>query len=187
MNYSEYQQLAARTHNPELTLEGGRACYSMGLAGEASEVAEYLKTVVFYGRPLNVVTLIKELGDVHWYDVMVAKMFDIDGDEIVPVPSELDPKDMAGQTLHLYYAISVASAAGAANDYLKKVLFHGHAFDRDRLIVELGKLRWYLAKAAEIVGISEAQVIQANVDKLRARYPDGFSKAASQNRAAHDQ
>lgn len=40
---------------------------AMGLAGEAGEVADLLKKVLFHDRELDRDKLIQELGDVRWY------------------------------------------------------------------------------------------------------------------------
>lgn len=186
-SYSEYQELAMRTHNHGLSLTEARACYGMGLAGEAGEAADYLKSLLFTDRLAQHTLVLKELGDVHWYTVALAKMFDINADDIAPIGETFNgPHPLTENEKRVYYAMSLAGAAGTACDYVKKVLYHGHAFDRSRLVALLGRVRWCNLLTAGQFGASEMDVIEANVAKLRARYPDGFSKAASQNRAAGD-
>ena len=72
--------------------------------------------------------------------------------------------------------------AGEAIDILKKCLFQGHELEIDELIEELGDVMWYLAEAADAVGITLEDVARLNIDKLKKRYPDGFSSEASINR-----
>lgn len=72
--------------------------------------------------------------------------------------------------------------AGEVIDIVKKAIFQGHELDRDHLIEELGDCAWYLAVASEAVGVSLGEVFQRNIDKLKARYPEGFDKARSVNR-----
>jgi NTP pyrophosphatase (non-canonical NTP hydrolase) len=40
---------------------------SMGMAGEAGEVVDLVKKIVFYGRGMDPQKLIEEMGDLVWY------------------------------------------------------------------------------------------------------------------------
>lgn len=64
--------------------------------------------------------------------------------------------------------------AGECIDILKKHLFQGHELDREHIAKELGDIAWYLALSASAIGYDLETIMQMNVDKLRARYPDGF-------------
>lgn len=75
---------------------------------------------------------------------------------------------------------------GEAIDLMKKVLFQGHEFDREHMAKELGDIAWYLAVSADAIGYDLESILQMNVDKLRARYPDGFSMEQSLHRSAND-
>ena len=77
--------------------------------------------------------------------------------------------------------------AGEAIDILKKHLFQGHDLDREHLAKELGDVAWYLAVSADALGYSLEQILQMNVDKLRARYPGGFEAERSLHRAGEDE
>lgn len=76
--------------------------------------------------------------------------------------------------------------AGEAIDILKKHLFQGHSLDREHLAKELGDVAWYLAVTADAIGYELETVMQMNLDKLRARYPDGFDAKNSQERKEND-
>lgn len=76
--------------------------------------------------------------------------------------------------------------AGEAIDILKKHLFHGHELDKEHLAKELGDVAWYLAVSAEALGYDLETILQMNVDKLRKRYPSGFSAENSLHRAEGD-
>jgi NTP pyrophosphatase (non-canonical NTP hydrolase) len=54
--------------------------------------------------------------------------------------------------------------------------------DADKLRLELGDLAWYTAQAADALGLALSDVLQANLDKLATRYPEGFSSRASLER-----
>lgn len=77
----------------------------------------------------------------------------------------------------LIWSLGLAGEAGEVADFIKKVYGHGKAFDKEALKKELGDVLWYLSNLADAYGLTLAEVAQANVDKLRARYPNGFTVA----------
>lgn len=79
-------------------------------------------------------------------------------------------------------ALGLGGEAGEVQEILKKWLGHGHHLDREKLKKELGDVLWYLSSLATWAGLSLDDVASANLGKLRARYPDGFSHEASKNR-----
>lgn len=77
------------------------------------------------------------------------------------------------------FALGVAGEAGEVADLIKKHVGHGHPLDRAKVVKELGDVLWYVAVLAHQVDATLEEVAGANVAKLRARYPEGFSTAAS--------
>lgn len=80
------------------------------------------------------------------------------------------------------YSMGLSGEAGEVTDYLKKVVFHGHSMDREKLKDELGDVLWYLSNLAELMDIDLDEVASHNIDKLKKRYPDGFSEEKSRSR-----
>ena len=80
------------------------------------------------------------------------------------------------------FALGIAGEAGEVADLIKKKLGHGHTIEPHRIVKELGDVLWYTTALAVISGSSLAAVANMNVEKLRERYPDGFSPERSQNR-----
>lgn len=76
--------------------------------------------------------------------------------------------------------------AGEAIDILKKHLFQGHPLDCEHLAKELGDVAWYLAVSAAALGYTLEEVLEMNVKKLRARYPEGFKVERSVSRKTGD-
>ena len=79
-------------------------------------------------------------------------------------------------------ALGLAGESGEVADIIKKTFYHGHPLDKEALYRELGDVLWYLAVMADALGYDLDEIAQANVDKLRARYPEGFSEERSLNR-----
>lgn len=76
--------------------------------------------------------------------------------------------------------------AGEAIDIMKKFLFQGHELDKKHLAKELGDVAWYLAVTADALGYYLEDIFQMNIDKLKARYPDGFDPELSKHRKDGD-
>lgn len=81
-------------------------------------------------------------------------------------------------------ALGIAGEAGEVADLVKKELGHGHPRNPERMAKELGDVLWYIATLADNYGYSLAEVATMNIDKLKARYPGGFTEEASINRVA---
>ena len=78
--------------------------------------------------------------------------------------------------------MGLCGEAGEAIDLVKKHLHQGHDLDKEALVKELGDIAWYLAETATALDIPLEEVLQRNIEKLRRRYPEGFSTEHSVNR-----
>jgi NTP pyrophosphatase (non-canonical NTP hydrolase) len=82
-------------------------------------------------------------------------------------------------------ALGLAGESGEIADHVKKVMFHGHPLDdatRDKIAKEIGDILWYCAMGAKGIGITLGEIATMNVEKLKKRYPEGFSTENSLNR-----
>lgn len=82
--------------------------------------------------------------------------------------------------------LGLSGEVGEFNDMVKKWIFHEKEFDPDHAMKELGDILWYVAMICHSFGWSMDTVMQMNVDKLKARYPDGFDVELSAHRKAGD-
>ena len=71
-------------------------------------------------------------------------------------------------------AAGLSEEAGEVLSLVRKHAFQSKALDSARLHEELGDALWCLAMTARHAGTSLEAVAQANIAKLRARYPDGY-------------
>ena len=81
-------------------------------------------------------------------------------------------------------ALGLAGEAGEVADMMKKHLFHQHPLDREAIVKELGDCLWYVAAMATALDVDLDEVGARNIEKLRRRYPEGFSIERSLNRVA---
>ena len=93
---------------------------------------------------------------------------------------------LTASDLLLNAALGLCGESGEVADLLKKYHFQGHDLDLDHVAKELGDIAWYLAVGAYSIGYDLETILQMNVDKLKTRYPDGFSTDRSLHRAEND-
>lgn len=79
-------------------------------------------------------------------------------------------------------ALGLSGEAGEVADMVKKHLFHSHPLGRDEMVKELGDCLWYVAAMATALDIPLSEIGERNIEKLRRRYPEGFSAERSLNR-----
>jgi NTP pyrophosphatase (non-canonical NTP hydrolase) len=86
------------------------------------------------------------------------------------------------QIMTLWNAIGLAGESGEVCDLVKKGIFHQHGLDMEKLSEELGDVLWYLSALCSTLDISLEDVAQININKLKERYPNGFSSEGSKER-----
>jgi NTP pyrophosphatase (non-canonical NTP hydrolase) len=84
--------------------------------------------------------------------------------------------------LYSNFGLGIAGEAGEVADYIKKILYHGFDLEKDKLKKELGDVMWYVSMIAKTADMTLESVAIANIEKLQARYPEGFSTERSKNR-----
>lgn len=82
----------------------------------------------------------------------------------------------------LHASMGLVTEAGEFQDMLKKHFFYGKERDDVNLKEEIGDILWYCAVALEALGSDFESVMQTNIDKLKARYPEKFTEEAAENR-----
>lgn len=66
-------------------------------------------------------------------------------------------------------------------------MYQGHKeIGYDHFKKELGDLLWFVAEYCTAMGWNLEDIMQMNIDKLKARYPDGFDPEHSLHRAEGD-
>lgn len=88
-------------------------------------------------------------------------------------------KELSKKEILINSVMGLCGESGEAIDIVKKHLAHGHELNKNALAKELGDIAWYLAEAALALDMTLEEVFQMNIDKLKKRYPEGFSKEDS--------
>nr|WP_253256408.1 nucleoside triphosphate pyrophosphohydrolase family protein [Moorella sp. E306M] len=97
--------------------------------------------------------------------------------------AERTAKQIPKEQRYVNFAMGLAGETGEVVDYLKKVCFHGHPLDKNKLAEELGDLLWYIATIANTADLYLDRIADRNIEKLKKRYPEGFSEERSRERA----
>tara|TARA_B100002019_G_scaffold207402_1_gene180145 strand:+ start:514 stop:921 length:408 start_codon:yes stop_codon:yes gene_type:complete len=112
-----------------------------------------------------------------------------DGEAFTARIADLYASDFPTERL-LTAAVGMSAEAGEFTEVIKKMIFQGKPVNEENLFHlkrELGDVMWYVAQACMGLDISLDEVIEMNVDKLKARYPGGeFDVHYSENRKEGD-
>ena len=96
----------------------------------------------------------------------------------------INPKLMSHQK-EFHALTGLVAEVGELHGIYQKEL-QGHKFNDEHMLKECGDILWMLAELLTAGGYTLDDVAQMNIDKLRARYPDGFDTEHSLHRGADD-
>ncbi len=86
-------------------------------------------------------------------------------------------------------SIGMQAESGEFSEVIKKIIFQGKPFNEDEryhLKRELGDVLWYWVQGCTALGFTPQEVMEENIKKLEARYPNGFEVAKSEHRQVGD-
>ena len=96
--------------------------------------------------------------------------------------STLNP-ELSEKDVLINGVMGLCGESGEAIDLVKKWLAQGHELDKEKLAKELGDICWYLAETATAIGYDLEDIMSANIEKLKKRYPQGFEAERSIHRS----
>ena len=104
--------------------------------------------------------------------------------------NKLELEDDCNLPQLLTAALGLTAESGEFSEVVKKIILQGKPYNEDNVFHmkrELGDICWYLAQACMALDTTFDEVIEMNVDKLKARYPGGeFNVHKSENRVEGD-
>ena len=97
------------------------------------------------------------------------------------IDKKLLPKEIEYHALH-----GIVGEVGELHSIYQK-RYQGHLpTDWNHVQLELGDLLWFIAEYCTVMGWNLEDIMQMNIDKLKARYPEGFDVEHSLYRAKGD-
>ena len=104
--------------------------------------------------------------------------------------TDLDVQNDADIPRLLTAALGLTAESGEFTEVVKKIILQGKPYNEENIFHmkrELGDICWYLAQACMALDTTFDEIIEMNVDKLKARYPGGeFDVHKSENRKEGD-
>lgn len=178
LNMREYHHLAMRTspRDGHDKMENG----ILGLIGETGELVDLFKKFAFQSTPdaqLPSIRMAEELGDVLWYMVELA---DGMGMELCDICTSFALWDERAQQPHVRPSLrnTVVRLARQASILSREV----ERGDKYKIHQEMRHLIRLAARLGRIIGRPLTQIAWQNIEKLKARYPEGFSAEISMAR-----
>lgn len=203
MHVETYSDLALRTakrfDDPKMTYLHGY----LGVFGELGEICDALKRHQIYGRPLDLINLGEEIGDLTWYaNYMLRELPEVFDDVVVGDGTRVR-KDRKRVIATLFQDMPALVAAGLAERGTEayKLSAFGLISGAGRVLLELPLPVGYESSEAcrddieagvismfalafclcQVYGLDYAGLLDKNIDKLQVRYPDLFDS----DRAVH--
>ena len=111
--------------------------------------------------------------------------FMFNGNVNEPVKNDLDVfqeealrsmrSDLPYEAICSNMCMGLAGETGETVDIFKKHIYQGKDLDINDVIEEIGDILWYIANLCNVNKITMKECMESNVEKLRKRYPNGFS------------
>lgn len=199
LNLHDYQPLALRTEKPLPLLIDRLAHAGLGIDTETGELNTIIKRVHIYGKSLDDIGeskvdpatgLLKtktlrecageEIADVCWYVAIACDALGYDMGEFgVPSRGLTYPLDDLALNLQVY------SGKFADPVLLSKKLGRAslHGGDRTFALDVLANLMRVLSSVCDAMNLDLGLLLDANIAKLRERFPNAYSDAAAEARA----
>lgn len=180
--FKQYQELASRTANFEQEHE--EVNYAMGLAGESGELIDGFKKFIFHAHPINKSYIKKEAGDVLWYVSQLMRAFKL---QLFDFPKSIrfNVGDRDRNKIMMAACMEMSECVGKVSRIVYDFRFKQHNlsvfFEKD-LRVNLSIIVFQLNTLISYAGLTIEEVAEANIEKLKARYPEGFDPEKSINR-----
>jgi NTP pyrophosphatase (non-canonical NTP hydrolase) len=131
--------------------------------------------------------------DLNKYKEFVEKVTSIQSNETGSLTEQLhrlEADSDVNMSLLLTGGIGLSSETGEFNEIIKKCIFQGKPLNDEtvyHLKRELGDIMWYWISSCRALDLDPNEVIEENVNKLKARYPGGeFDVHYSENRKQGD-
>ena len=182
-NFKSYTELALRTESTKLPLTdavvtrglSNRLFHTiLGISTEINEVYDAIEDKAYY--EYDMVNILEEFGDMAWYLAIACdeRKLDIDYRDVY-----LSDNINKAQ---LFEISNIRKLNAAILDHSKKVMFYGKQLDDNLVDTTLTEIAQLVFISILSLDGNITNVLHANINKLKARYPDTFTDFHAENR-----
>ena len=193
-SFSRYQQLARRTQNPALTDRERILHAALGLCAEVEELRDEMSKVMS-GFLVQETEVAKETGDVMWMLAELCDAIHADMDVVLCRENLQMAESIRKNGSHEYAGPKpvtkwkniddIGQLAGCVAGCVQKT-FQGHPVNEAKIAYVIPAIVVRLVNLAPQYSFTLYQAMYQNIEKLKARYPDGFSADKSIHRKEYD-
>lgn len=163
MNFQEYLKESERTLI-DMGKEKNLLHASLGLITEFGELVDIYKRNIFYGKEIDIVNVKEELGDLMWYLAIIFRIF----------PQKLDYKSLEiTDKIRVLYSIQ---------DNINDIIRISDFYNLSEISFLVNSLYRNIERFAQLNNFTLEDVMQTNIDKLKARFPEKFTNELALNR-----
>ena len=183
MKFADYIPLAMRTCKP-LPVADHINHMGLGIVGEMGEIVDQLKKAYIYGKPLDQVNIIEEVGDVAYYVAGIVNLVPslhgfLDSAEL-PNSVNLERLHEAKSKVTRTILLNTMSATNLVVDLGVIVDVDGIASEDAESVAKT--LCMFLYATTVLLDVDLGQACEVNIAKLAKRYGDKYSDYAATNR-----
>jgi len=180
MDANEYQKQAARTliAEPDTTFTNEELAImiaALELGAKVGKVLEYVKKGICHRHGFDPRELHRLLCEMAVADIDL-RVTSVGGHD------KRKYQLFGNEQMLIWCALGLGGEAGEVMDQIGALAVSGLSVDRIGLIKELGDTDWYNAALCTLLGVPMGDVMQANIDKLKKRFPEGWGSEASKAR-----
>lgn len=153
-----------------------------GLVTESAELVDAIKKHVFYGKPLDVVNIKEELGDLLWYIAIPVRIFDLyldltqkNSNIYIRKKSNLVKQKEGLISYFLQFNEYIAKLQGVIINFSNNPTRTLHFSYFEDVIQEINLI-------CEIYNLDLSEIMDININKLKARFPLNFTNEHALNR-----
>lgn len=162
---SEYVESNIVKHNPDAELFLDKINQMHCVVGISTELSELIDAIA----KKDDVNVSEEIGDIFWYIANLERILNIDGTLPTPQAMVLYPDDWLIGHQELL-------------DHYKKAIFYGSDVNVEYVSTHIELCKKCCSGLLKNGGVEVNEVLDKNIDKLRVRYPDKFTKEDAENR-----
>ena len=169
MNLNEYQTQAKRTLARLASDRDDMLHMAMGVTTELAELLDIIKKNFAYGKPIDLVHVGEEIGDIYWYLANACNIANIK-------PNQGKSVKYNEGLFWVHTLYDVHTFYDAAQNYMN---------DQSCINEIKDVIEWLIIRAEAITkhfNLDRGKILQTNINKLKARYPDKFTQEKAINR-----